>query len=88
MASRGPLRRCRFCGQWHHYRNVRSHHEAACLTPPVCVCARPEPDAIGECAACLRPYKPDHDGLMAARRRWIERLRAVEPIHERPSPAL
>lgn len=42
--------------------------------PMVCVCAEPQPDAIGECAQCRRVYKPQHAGLMAARRAWITYL--------------
>lgn len=54
-----------------HYKRLRRCGDVGLtfdpLTPPVCVCERPEPDEIGECAVCARPYKP---GLLECRARW------------------
>jgi hypothetical protein len=48
---------------WMHGRAIPEHDKTAGElrddpnTPSVCVCNLPEPDAIGECALCGRPYK-------------------------------
>jgi hypothetical protein len=50
----------------HCYNDTKAANE-----PPVCVCDEPEPDGIGECRHCRRPYKPHHAGLMRARATWM-----------------
>jgi hypothetical protein len=42
--------------------------------PPVCVHDHPEPDGIGQCRLCLRPYKPAVPGFDAVRQAWREQL--------------
>lgn len=42
--------------------------------PPVCVCTVPAPDGIGQCAHCLRPYKPSVPGFNACRQAWLDQL--------------
>lgn len=68
-----------------HYRralygngDLRSaiRERADSFSPPVCVCDDPSPDAIGECAECLRPYRP---ALIACRDAWRAYLQQRQP---------
>lgn len=71
---------CRLCGR----RSADSQigNGVKCLhcinaqanTPPICVCPSPDPDAIGQCRGCHRPYKPDHEGLTRVRDAWLKKM--------------